>query len=103
MSLGLHDCLSCNGQGKTFYLCEWRYIPCNPCKGSGKMERDPEWGVIGEALRRHRVDVLEMSMGELARKLGAGVVDLSDAERGRSDPAPLFEKAKLEKPWERPA
>lgn len=82
------DCLTCGGRGKQFYICGMNYIPCAPCGGTGRSLRDSAWVPAGRALRTMRVQ-RDMSLGDLARAANVSVVEVSSAERGRSDPSEL--------------
>lgn len=67
--------------------CTVETLPCSYCKGSGVDPEYPaEWAAAGARLRALRQE-RDFSLRELARRMGASCVDLSQAERGVSDPA----------------
>ena len=88
-------CLSCDGRGETYYICENRMLRCSSCDGTGKQERDAAWVGQGQRLRELRVGS-DLSLREAAKRCGQNVVALSEAERGRRDPAQFL--AALEGP-----
>lgn len=99
MTDGVADvpCYDCSGTGEQHgFACgpgvsqtSW---PCGTCKGSKVCpERDPAWRALGDELRELRVD-LGFSMGDIARRFDLTVSQVSDAERGKTDPARLLLK-----------
>lgn len=74
-------CLSCNGRGEFYYICENKMLPCRPCKSTGKQMRDPAWLEQGQKIREARI-AAGRSLRDEAKRLGIDIVALSAAERG---------------------
>lgn len=83
------DCPVCQGRGEFYYICENRMVPCPPCGATGKVQRDRGWVDQGERLRLFRRQG-DLTLREASKRAGVSVVVWSDAERGRTDPAPIF-------------
>ena len=91
-------CDTCSGKGTIwapFALhkdggCKPATLTCYDCKGTGLERGQREWKVTGQECRRLRVDVEPYeSLGDVARRSGISVVEVSEMERGKADPARL--------------
>lgn len=95
-------CPSCIGNGNSEgFACgpaggRYTTLPCSVCKGAGKVSLETaSHYTLGRAMAKERQG-RDMSLREEAKRLGIGVVDLSDIEHGR-EPRTEAGKAALEK------
>lgn len=94
-------CPSCKGSGEAIGFVNtgddtskhyYGAIKCPRCKGSGHVDAAmPEWLLLGAAFRAERAEE-GLLMGEVARRLGVSVVDVSKAYNGYINPAPMIEE-----------
>lgn len=87
-------CGRCNGAKVVTVMACPGFVPtsiaCPTCGGTGVItEERRRWQERGQRLRTARL-VRDLSLGEAARRLGARVSELSDAEHGRRDPEPFL-------------
>lgn len=81
-----------NKEGKRIHGGGERDMTCDRCKGSGEVPVEmKEWVKEGERLREKRLS-MDISMRELAEKLGCLASKVSDAENGKVDPKEVKEK-----------
>lgn len=65
-------------------------LPCFLCKGAGGIsDEQAGWVKLGAKFRQLRLEQ-DLSTREMAKKLGIPVVQLSDMEFGKTNPASLF-------------
>ena len=70
-------------------ICEDR--PCHRCGGTGRVSAEmSDWISRGRALRNARIVRWEL-IWQMSERLGVGPSEISNAETGRIDPAPLEE------------
>lgn len=91
-------CPTCNGEGGANALlryddgrCREQWMPCSACRGAGTVsERRAAVTRAGEALGERR-RALDLSLRELAAKLGISASNLSDVEHGRAPESAMEE------------
>ena len=93
-------CPHCDGRGFTIgFGCPGfrrMKLDCRSCSESGQVDQAfMDRHAAGETLREARLRK-DLTLREAAKKYGVKASELSDAERGRIDPAPLL--AKMETP-----
>lgn len=92
-------CPTCDGEKEVRALvkfvrggCKPMTLACLDCKGTGEVpDERATWMDVGARMRNTRL-YAHMTLTEAAKIIGVGVVDLSDAEHGRVDPAPFIQK-----------
>jgi DnaJ-class molecular chaperone len=84
-------CIDCNGRGEILPAFHQMglTITCDRCQGTGQMPRHQlPWIEAGRRLRQERINRRE-TLRDCATRLNLDVMAVSDAERGKIDPATL--------------
>jgi DNA-binding XRE family transcriptional regulator len=86
----MNVCPRCEGAKVMFFAFRAGSIPCFFCKGAGEISNEQAgWVELGAKFRQLRLKQ-DLSTREMAKKLGISVVQLSDMELGKTNPASLF-------------
>jgi hypothetical protein len=64
---------------------------CSLCDATGEIaDTRAEWRRLGQLHRDERIAIHHKGLREYAASIGITAAELSDMERGRRDPSPLF-------------
>lgn len=84
-------CPQCEGFGKHASFDGRVERTCDLCEGRGKIsDLKVQWRAYGKAMKDHRIQKLQISLREAARRFGCDPSNLSKMERGVIKPSPVY-------------